>query len=479
MPQGDAPLPCPRASRRLGLLPQAPFALGCLAVVLHFTVSSNLLYVLGIAYNTPGGNLAIKLHPATYLLGLAATLLMFGEGKPGPVIDRLLQRQPALVAFLILIPICALYSIASVGMSGTAVYIESYFSAGLLALVLEAGSDRQRRVLAHTVLSLCVANALLAGYEAVTETHLVPIFFDGKTAEDLPGEFRGNGLYDHPLTGGMVTSMGILLLLTMRPNPWVAAPTFLVLMVGLLSFGGRTALAVTVVLVTVLAVASLVRGLATRRLKAGFVGALLGGLALLPPLAVGLVVATGLGERILNRLYFDDSAEVRNIQWRVLDHLSVREFLFGVAPEDLVEHMFQIGLSGPFTDIENFWLLGFVNLGAIGFSVFVVALLLFLFHLGGRAPPLGRVLIASTILIASTSNSLGRKGSVLCMLVACLVATSTYRRQFPLKAVSAIRMGTAPTSSRRGLQPESVATMRRRLASLATTSSLPISRRRT
>jgi hypothetical protein len=452
-------------SRRERLVSRLPFAIGFSAVILHFTVSSNLLYLLGIPYSTPGGNPVTKLHPATYLLALASGLLVFADGKPGMVIDRLVREKPSLVAFLVLIPICAFYSIASVGISGAAVYIESYVSAGLLALVLESGSERDRRFLAGTVLGLCLTNVLLAGYEALTETHLFPIFFEGEAAEDLPGEFRGNGLYDHPLTGAMVTCMGTLLLLIMRPSTAIAIPAFVILMLGLLSFGGRTALVITILVVIGITLARLVEGLAKRRLSAGFIGVVVGGVTLLPPLAVGLVSMTGLGERILSRLYFDDSAEVRNIQWRVLDQLSLRELLFGVRPDDLVDHMFQIGLSGPFIDIENFWLLGFINLGAICFSVFAFALLLFLFHLGRRAPSLGWVLIGSAILIASTSSSLGRKGSVLCMLVACMAAASAYRKEKPLDPAAACAK-TLPQAPRRGLRAEPVRGSLRRLTAL-------------
>jgi len=99
-------------------------------------------------------------------------------------------------------------------------------------------------------------------------------------------------------------------------------------------------------------------------------------------------------------------------------------------PPDRVNILkYQIGLGADTTDIENFWLLMFLNLGAIGFIVFLIALGLFLAHLGRTAAhPLGWMLLIGSILIDSTANSLGRKSADLFFMTACIIAMTGYPR---------------------------------------------------
>jgi hypothetical protein len=67
-------------------------------------------------------------------------------------------------------------------------------------------------------------------------------------------------------------------------------------------------------------------------------------------------------------------------------------------------------LEKPGTDIENFWLLMFLNLGVVGLPFLVGALFLLLFHQGQRTnTPIGWMMVIATLFICSTSNSLGRK----------------------------------------------------------------------
>jgi hypothetical protein len=151
----------------------------------------------------------------------------------------------------------------------------------------------------------------------------------------------------------------------------------------------------------------------------------------------------------------DESADVRNLQWLVLNHLNMHDVLFGVPPDRLDILKYQIGLGADTTDIENFWLLMFLNLGAIGFVVFLIALGLFIMHLGRTtAHPLGWILLFSAILIDSSSNSLGRKSVDLFFMAACMIAMTGYPRtapavSLPRRALTSLRK----TSARLGVRP--------------------------
>ena len=437
---------------------RAAFTIGLLAVIVKFVISGNTLENLGIDYSSTGGNPLIKLHPGTYLILLAAFMVLLFARPAGSALVRFFRATPALASFIVLILFCAFYSIANVGFSGAAIYVESYLSAGFLAVALEGGSDRQKRTLAWWIIGLCVLSIIISVGEGATQTHLIPHRFSDTPTKALTEgaeDFRGAGLFGHPLTAALATSMATFLLLRMRMNGLLKAALFTTFLIGLLSFGGRAALGTTLIMVGLAAVVVLVSGLVTRNLSLGFVGTIGAAVVILPPLMLMVVTSTDIGARILTHMYMDESADVRNLQWLVLNHLNLHDVLFGVPPVRLDILKYQIGLGGDTTDIENFWLLMFLNLGAIGFVVFVIALGLFIMHLGRTtAHPLGWMLLVSAILIDSSSNSMGRKSVDLLFMAACMIAMTGYPRTVPAVSFSRNAIGNVRrTASRLGTRP--------------------------
>jgi hypothetical protein len=135
----------------------------------------------------------------------------------------------------------------------------------------------------------------------------------------------------------------------------------------------------------------------------------------------------GQADRIIDTLYFDDSAQVRVTQWAVLDYLNLKNWLFGVPLADLEALKYRIGLDAS-EDIENFWLLLYLNLGAIGFVVFVIMFGAFLLHIARSGGGLnGWLLMVSALIIDSSSNSLGTKSNDLFIEVAFLMAMSGFK----------------------------------------------------
>nr|WP_294529822.1 VpsF family polysaccharide biosynthesis protein [uncultured Rhodopila sp.] len=443
-------------------LRRAAFSLALLGVILEFALSGNTLENLGIDYASPGGNPIIKLHPATYLAAIGCFMVLFLTKPSGSGVVRFFRATPALSAFTFMMLFCAFYSIANVGFSGAAVYVESYLAPAMLWVALDAGTDRQKRTLAWWIVGFCVLSIIISIGEGATQTHLIPLHIDdtvNKAFADDVEDFRGDGLFSHPLTAAGITSMATFMLLRMRMNGLLKGVLFTTFLIGLLSFGGRAALLTTIVIVVLAAGFELLRGMVRRDLSMGFVGAIAAALVILPPLMIVLVTSTDIGERIITHMYFDDSAQVRNLQWLVLNHLNLNDVLFGVSPDRLEMMKYQIGLGGATTDIENFWLLMFLNLGAIGFAVYVVALGLFILHLGRTANhPLGWMLLISAIVIASTSNSLGRKSTDLFFATACIIAMTGYPK------TASARTGTISreqpiglrTNQRQGLRPTPV-----------------------
>ena len=103
-------------------------------------------------------------------------------------------------------------------------------SAALAALALETGTDKQLRRLAYLILALC----LIAVCISLVEGRVQQEFLPQAPLEDLSAaqikvqqefgaeasEFRGPAFYSHPLTGALVTSMALFLVIGMRLRWW-------------------------------------------------------------------------------------------------------------------------------------------------------------------------------------------------------------------------------------------------------------------
>ena len=79
-----------------------------------------------------------------------------------------------------------------------------------------------------------------------------------------------------------------------------------------------------------------------RRLSGRFVAALAGALLVLVPLGFVVASSTSIGQRIVDHLYVDNSAEVRNTQWEALNYLTPRDVLLGT-PQDTPQHWLAAG----------------------------------------------------------------------------------------------------------------------------------------
>lgn len=410
----------PKLARTSASNPRAKTAFfwwGVTAVVLSFALPENVLQALGLNI--------FKLMPATYVAVLGG-LLALGTMS---FHDRI-RDAPGLMLFIFMIPVIGLYSAYWQGISGSVVYVETYWIAGLLALMLEPASAKQKRLLAGILMTMCLFNVFVGLYESLTQADLFPLIINPDLDPDRVAteEFRAHGFYGHPLNASLITTMAIYLLYTMRLRFIFAAPIFGLLLVGLLAFGGRTSLGVILIVSALTAFYLLIDGLIRRNLKLDFVLAISFALVVVPILIAVLATQTTIADRIVNNLYYDDSAAVRATQWEILRYLDLRNWLFGIPHSSLDLLKYQIGLGGKDTDIENFWLLMFLNLGAIGFMVYLVVLGAFAVHLGRHSGSMfGWLLIISSMIIDSTSNSLGVRANDLVIEVAFIVAIAGYK----------------------------------------------------
>jgi hypothetical protein len=398
----------------------AMFWWGIFAILLQFLLPYVVLSAMGI---DPA---KVKLHPATVVVICCGVYALLQGIVPFHQRGR---DEPGLLIFIFVMPILAMYSIFFTGSSGSAVYPETFLSAGFLALMLETASQEQKRFLAKLLVTLCVLNVFVAVYESATFSNWFPLVIDPDVAlVDIDVDFRANAFFGHPLNASLITSMAIFLLYAMRLRFIIAGPIFGILLVGQLAYGGRTALFVTLIIAVMVAIWRLFSGIVRRNLKLDFVIAMISAAVVVPVLIAVVATHTSMADRIIDSLQYDDgSAAARVTQWEVFKLLSLKDWLFGISHNNLKVLKYQIGLGGTDTDIENFWILLLLNLGVIGFAVLAVVFGAFLFHLGRYSRDLnGWLLIISALIIDSGSNSLGVKTNDLFIATAFLVSMSGY-----------------------------------------------------
>ena len=132
---------------------RAAFALGFVAIILTFALPGSLLNAIGLYSYQPGGNPLTKFHPATYVAILASLVALYGR-RQGGGLAGLFRESPALAWSVVLIVFCMAYSTVSLGIGGVAVYVDTFLSAALVTIALDAGTQRQRQILGYTIVAL-------------------------------------------------------------------------------------------------------------------------------------------------------------------------------------------------------------------------------------------------------------------------------------------------------------------------------------
>jgi hypothetical protein len=394
------------------------------AIAIEFCVSANLLTWIGVPYMTEGGALPVKIHPGTYTLGAAFLLHCAGQRRPNGFFWAVIGQDRWLAIYLIAIVSCLCYALVTTGTGNLIVLIDTFLPAGLAAVVLQAASLRELHALRRLLQWGVMLNAVLALGEAAAHASLVPLYLNSTEYQAPVEEFRPTALYDHPLTGGVMTMIGLAL----PPRPGVLRCIYTcVLLAAMLAFGGRVAAAAVAMSWVFLVCFDLGRRVLQRDRRAAQLCISYLGVVPIGTACVATALCAGLGSRLTRHLYWDPSAQVRLAQWNLIGELTPSQMVFGAARKDLIALLSPLWLNSGVEVIENFWLLMFASLGAAGFLIFCVGFSSLLYWCWSRTNLRGRVLLFTVILVASTSNSLGRKSTLLVGLVAAISCVSIKR----------------------------------------------------
>jgi hypothetical protein len=405
--------PRARAGDTAGIAHWAIAALCFVIVGLLFAVSSGLLWNLGINYNGIEGAAASKIHPATYLAFFTFGLLIIGRRNPASFFVGFVTRYPGALAFLFATLMLAAYIVLD-GRKGIATIFDTYLLAVMVVLILAELSDREVGRVEKLLHVLLAVNAAIALVEYLIDYRFFPFRFDGAAFE---WDKRSTALLGHPLENAQVTGLYILTLLggggTRMPRalrPWAV----LLQLAALVSFGGRTALVLTLAMAALWSIPRVIGVLRGRRASL-LVFAAIAGLIPMLALFVGLIAYNGFFDVLMDRFADDGgSANSRLEMFEVLGQLSGRDILIG-ASGDVIDSMRRT--SGLEWGIENPVVRLLLYQGAI-FTVFLIAgFALFLFEIAGKLRPGARMAFVFFIIVINSYESISNKAVGLAQFV--------------------------------------------------------------
>jgi hypothetical protein len=408
-----------------------------LSMCAFLMLSAPTLAALGIPYDIQEGSFPAKIHPGTYLLSLTCLSAWADAGFGWHGLRRALQNQPLLAAYLLCMLSCFVWAVSRHGPSGLAFYIDTLLTPAVAALLLMSQPEAVRSLMLQLIMAFLLLNSALAVAEYIAKGHLVPGVM-GASEADNGGFFRSSALLGHPLSNAKIT-VAALPFVTRLPWPsgWRAL-TAVALVLALLSFGGRTSLALGGLVYGGAAMAWLfLQVLEGRFTYRQLTGGGLGGVLVLATLATGVLIS-GLGDRVFQNFTWDNSADVRFVIWRTLDHFHDLDLWLGL-PISGIDHLAgRVGIDMRFEAIENFWLYQLLLLGIVGFVPFVVGMALLVTHLLRQVTPMLGLSVIVYFVVASGTNSLASK-TISLLVLTVLVTASQYK-------------GT-PQLAQRGLRP--------------------------
>ena len=389
-----------------------------LSVVAALSCSSMLLTHIGYHYDHPGGLPFEKFHPASLMLLAAFACLMIEDGLSASL-AQILRQYPLTSIYLACVAYYVLYVSLVLGRPVSFVVDTLIIPAITMMLLFRTDRARLKRF-AGWIHGLMAINALLGIAESVFGFHLIPIYFAGELSDYH--EARSTALLGHPLQNAAISAIyALLLLLGPRGDlrwSW-AVPLFLLQLLALPAFGGRTA---TVLLALLMAC-----------WIAKEVGLILLGrpfpLARILWICIGLPAAAILVLQLSDTAYvttfidrfIDDSgsAETRVRMFRLFDGFSWGELLLGPDPDMLEYLQFRVGTT---LGIESFPIAYILNSGIFAASLIFIGLTAFVADIGRFVSWRSLLAVLMFIALNASSTGLSSKTITFTLLIAIVMA---------------------------------------------------------
>ena len=392
-----------------------------LAVILLFAVSGGLLWYAGYNYDGLTGSAITKLHPATYMAIMLFLWRACAYGNPVAYGVMVADRRPACM-LMVLISTAVLVSVILRQRPGMAGLIDTFVGPGLLVLLLAETDERLTAVLRNAVHLIMTVNALMALGEFVSHILVFPYRFDGSAFET---DTRSSALQGHPLANATLTACYVLALFSGdKALPRARRMVMIGLqLAALVTFGGRSAIVVSIILGGGYTVLHGFNALRHRRVS--LLGAALAIilLSLLPALAAGLISA-GFFDALISRFVSDGgSANARVEMLQLFNSFSIGDIIVGPDLETL-ESLRRI--SGLEWGIENPVVRMTLYQGAFLTLLMMLGFGLFMRELTLRSEPGTWLPMIGWLLLINTQESVASKTTLMAkfaVIILCLYRT--------------------------------------------------------
>ena len=387
------------------------------AVVVLFLVSGLMLQAMGIAYDTSGGALWQKIHPATYVALAAVICLVPSRFDVVGFMDDFARWHMGTMLFLGLWLLLFVHVVLVVHAS-IAPIVDTFLLPVMLLILLTRISEGTASNLAVFVHAAMTANALIALFEFATGARLTPLVAENIT---LVADWRSSALLGHPLQNALLTATYTLIMVQGggRDLPRLLRLGVIGLQVAaLIVFGGRVATLLLLAFGGVALALQLWRAVQLRRLSSANAAIFV---AAATAAVVGLVLLVGGGffDLFLQRFAQDQgSADARLAMFDLLGQMPFSAFLFGSDPEHVATLQ---RLEGIEFGIESFWVAFVVFYGLVISIPFLSGLIAFLLDVNRMARAPSGWAILFFIGVCSTSLSLAGKTTAFGVFVTMLL----------------------------------------------------------
>lgn len=155
---------------------------------------------------------------------------------------------------------------------------------------------------------------------------------------------------------------------------------------------------------------------------------LLASACILAPLCLGtlfyFLLHHGVGQHLKLLATWDASADSRRLAFRAFSFMHAREMVFGVPAQRIMDIVYRMNLMLGVDDIENPWVMMCMSLGIIMFSFWCLATIAFIYKLMENKPVALQLAVIAYFIIASTSNSFGRKDANYALMVSAVLSAA-------------------------------------------------------
>lgn len=422
-----------------------PGYLAAAAVLAHLAISSDLLIFLGIPYSIPGGNPFVKFHPATYLTILAFCALCAGRNSPLLSLKQFAKFLDfAALSFIVFF--IAILNIIRFGFATTAFFIDTLVGPALLGIVIISIENDIKLRIFYMMLWFLIINAGIAVMEVALQRHFIPYFVEGRVLENYR-YFRATALLGHPLMNAHVTALAAPFAVLLSPNRGLRALALFVFAAGLLAFNARLGFAIAVLVIAVIATVTAVRNLARGRFTDRQGAVLILSMFVVPMFIIGLMFVANLGDRIVEKFLWDESAQTRVESVSLLSRLSVTQLLYGASNTNILLIRERLIGGDP---VQSSWVLLILRVGLIAFIPLIVAFFLVLLRLWRTVGIEGKSAVIMFLVFVSGGPTLAVKSGFFGIFVALLLCSTA----------AAERRGSAWALKRKGTFREAIQTHR-------------------